>query len=75
MSDLRVGSWVKYKVKNNSGDPFSIPSGYGEGEEVYAVVIQVMGNNCLITYKDEPCDVPTFKNVLTSIDSVEIACP
>lgn len=73
MKNLRVGSWVKYKLKqHNSGDPFS-PS--IEEREVYAVVIQVDRNNCVITWYEDVDGVPTFKTMLTSINSVEVIFP
>lgn len=80
MNKLRVGSWVRYKIekaKNSSNDPFSIPDNTSGEKEVYAVVIQIDDNNCTITYtcQDELYNVPVFKTVLTSIDSVEMVCP
>ena len=77
MEEIKVGSWVKYKVEDvkYSSDPFFISSSTGGQKEVYAVVIQVDGNNCTITYKDELSGVPTFKNVITSINSVEVILP
>lgn len=78
MNNLRVGSWVRYKIekaKNSSNDPFSIPSSTNGEKEVYAVVIQIDDNNCIITYQDESYNVPIFKTVLTSIGSVEMVCP
>ena len=77
MEEIKVGSWVKYKVEDvkYSSDPFFIPSSTGGQKEVYAVVIQVDGNNCTITYKDELFGISTFKNVITSINSVEVILP
>lgn len=73
MKDLRVGSWVRYKLKqHNSDDPFS-PS--IEEREVYAVVIQVDRNNCVITWYEDVDGVPTFKTMITSINSVEVIFP